>query len=454
MLVLLYTCYAMCPLLLNVGLSWLNNELSGVNFAVVLGMTFATGVVAFLLPPVPGMTVYIFGGLVVAGNCPLGFWWGAVINIGLCWLLKLTACAVQQKCIGGLLGRSLAVRQMVGVHKVTIRCIESVLRQPGLSLGKVAILCGGPDWPTSVLAGLLGLSLFQCELGTAPIVLFITPCALSGSLYLKKGEEGALARSADLMIVASVLVNAVLWGLAAWAIQSELEANYEEIKRPLPQNVDLEWLDYKAAEMAKRTPVTWSMVPRVVRSLFLIGAGVDLIIFQILYWGSSELFGQFEVSHHIDTLRWFGSEGLFTDSAIAVLATYFAAWACFIQFAIWKRCKLRAQVAAASKDLDASEIVWKEAWLKDTVAHAKLSALDVSASAGNACEVAAVGKPLCDRDLLVESLQSDAAALADAAVVAPGDLAEDAGEGEAICESDLLMDSLRSIAEDPAPPLT
>ena len=29
------------------------------------------------------------------------------------------------------------------------------LKRPGLDMGKVGILCGGPDWPTSVLTGLL-----------------------------------------------------------------------------------------------------------------------------------------------------------------------------------------------------------------------------------------------------------------------------------------------------------
>ena len=33
---------------------------------------------------------------------------------------------------------------------------------------QVSILCGGPDWPTSVLAGILRLSLVECEIGTLP----------------------------------------------------------------------------------------------------------------------------------------------------------------------------------------------------------------------------------------------------------------------------------------------
>lgn len=59
-----------------------------------------------------------------------------------------------------------------------MRAIEQVLRRPGMSFGKCMILCGGPagclrrllclsaeDWPTSVLAGILRLSLVQCTIG-------------------------------------------------------------------------------------------------------------------------------------------------------------------------------------------------------------------------------------------------------------------------------------------------
>merc|ERR1719486_1393824 len=98
-----------------------------------------------------------------------------MINVVKCWLLKLAACAMQQKMIGEVLGSRPWVRQLAGVHKVTVRCLEAIMRKPGLSMGKVAILCGGPDWPVSVLAGILKCSLFQMLLGTTPIILFVAP---------------------------------------------------------------------------------------------------------------------------------------------------------------------------------------------------------------------------------------------------------------------------------------
>ncbi|CAE8688484.1 unnamed protein product, partial [Polarella glacialis] len=181
--------YVLSPRLLNVFLSWLSSVLENLNYGIIIAAVIFAGIICFLLPPVPGVPVYVFGGVILADTCPLGFTPGCFIAIAVSYVLKLMACAMQQKLIGGLLGRNLKIRCQVGVNKPFIRAIEAVLRRPGLSMGKVAILCGGPDWPTSVLAGVLKLSLFECELGTMPIIVFITPCSLSGSYYLKSSES-------------------------------------------------------------------------------------------------------------------------------------------------------------------------------------------------------------------------------------------------------------------------
>merc|ERR1711862_517414 len=97
-----------------------------------------------------------------------GFWGGCIINIFLGLFLKLVACAIQQQLIGGMLGNQLWVRALIGIHTPQVRCFQKIVGAKGFTLGKVAVLCGGPDWPTSVSAGILKCSLFQCELGTLP----------------------------------------------------------------------------------------------------------------------------------------------------------------------------------------------------------------------------------------------------------------------------------------------
>merc|ERR1719379_152598 len=100
---------------------------------------FVAGFLMFLLPPVPGPPVYLFGGLVAvpkfgcynagdpkpfaSGAPPLcvedpqtGFFVGCFGVLFLSWILKLLACTAQQKGIGEKFGKSPAVRIACGVH--------------------------------------------------------------------------------------------------------------------------------------------------------------------------------------------------------------------------------------------------------------------------------------------------------------------------------------------------
>jgi len=329
----------MTPLFLNVVLSWLQKVFMGRQYIEIVGAVFATGVVAFLLPPVPGMTVYIFGGLLLANEktCPYGFWWGSLINIGVCFVLKLTACAIQQKFIGEMFGGNQVVRSMIGVHKPSIRCIEAELRKPGWSLGKVAILCGGPDWPVSVLAGVLKLSLFQCELGTCPIILFITPCALTGSFYLKKSQGQMWGTLSSLTVASTMVITAILWMIVAWALQHQLETNKDELSRPLKQNVDLEWVDYRDTQIATRCDIPWNKIPSIVRFLYVLGAVIHIFVCQALFLAASYIFGSFEVQDPFKSLVLYKSgkfmvkkdvkgEPLISISAIFLLTFYVLGW--------------------------------------------------------------------------------------------------------------------------------
>merc|ERR1719253_526440 len=51
-------------------------------------------------------------------------------------------------------------------------------------MDKVAILVGGPDWPTSVLCGILKLNLIQVLIGTVPVMFVSTPVVLAGAFMV------------------------------------------------------------------------------------------------------------------------------------------------------------------------------------------------------------------------------------------------------------------------------
>jgi hypothetical protein len=74
---------------------------------------------------------------------------------------------MQQKLIGGLLGKRVGVRRAINVNSDFMRTAKLILTDPAaLTKGKVLILVGGPDWPTSVTTGILGLDILPMLIGT------------------------------------------------------------------------------------------------------------------------------------------------------------------------------------------------------------------------------------------------------------------------------------------------
>lgn len=101
-------------------------------------------------------------------------------------LLKLTACSIQQKCIGERLARNETVLQTVGVTSHFTQGIRMLLSEKKLTLPKISILCGGPDWPTSVLAGILKVPLLPNLLGTLPCFLLSSSPVIAGAMMSRK----------------------------------------------------------------------------------------------------------------------------------------------------------------------------------------------------------------------------------------------------------------------------
>eukprot|EP00913_Durusdinium_trenchii_P029610 g27754.t1 len=166
--------------------SWLNTVLgaANINFWMLSVLIFVIGLGMFLCPIVPGSAVYLFAGVVLGAQSQLpdrpGFAAGVAVVISS--VAKHIAC-VGQYMIGYCAGQSVKVQQMVGVDQVGTRATEKILKQPGLSLGKVCILVAGPDFPTSMLCGILKLRIPQMLLGTTPVILVsIIPQVLVGAL--------------------------------------------------------------------------------------------------------------------------------------------------------------------------------------------------------------------------------------------------------------------------------
>ncbi len=175
-------------------LGWMISVMKDFSPAVVLVCFVLLGVGMFLLPPVPGPPVYLTGGVLLVGSMEdsMGFWGATLACVFVCWFVKLLSCTLQQKWFGESLGGYVGVRYTVGINSVQMRAIRYCLMQPGLSPAKVAILCGGPDWPTSVLCGILRVPLYESVLGTSPVlVLYLAYTVLAGAFMLKTGGSCA-----------------------------------------------------------------------------------------------------------------------------------------------------------------------------------------------------------------------------------------------------------------------
>lgn len=99
-----------------------------------------------------------------------------------------------------------AVLQACGVHKPFMQGIKDLLKKPGLSLPKVGILVGGPDWPTSVLAGVLGCSLFQCLIGTLPCFFQASFAVIAGAM-LSRGKLAPYESMSGVAFSLAAIVN-------------------------------------------------------------------------------------------------------------------------------------------------------------------------------------------------------------------------------------------------------
>jgi hypothetical protein len=179
-------------------LSWISQQIQAMHVFLFAFLLSCGGFLIFMNPFAPGPVYYAISGftitakycaeakeelnLGVSGDCPdYAFFYGVGLSIVVSVTTKLAA-VVGEMLIGECIGTKVWVQKIVGVEKPAIRAIEHILRQPGLFPGKVGILCGGPDWPTSVLCGFLKQSRFQMCLGTTPIAIICIPPVLAGSI--------------------------------------------------------------------------------------------------------------------------------------------------------------------------------------------------------------------------------------------------------------------------------
>jgi hypothetical protein len=294
-------------------LSWLDAYLTWLNIGIlwVCFLVFFIGSCMFLLPPVPGLPVYIFAGVLLGAqgrssgdfsNPETGFWMGCLIASCLGLFTKCCAC-VGQYMIGYFLGRSIKVQQLIGVDKVPTRAIEKVLKSRGLNPGKVALLVGGPDWPTSVTCGIIGVNIPQMLLGTLPVGTLLIPCVLAGACLgrVTPGKDDVWSMMANGSTMFAVMVNGISMAFAVYTVSMTIQKDGEELAKPRPEHEAVAELtrQEEAAVDAYRRTIEWHGLSGFFQASLLIAA-CGMLLSNGMFTGLAEMcFLPFSLSNKI-----------------------------------------------------------------------------------------------------------------------------------------------------------
>ncbi len=234
------------------------NILKSMHWVLASIIFFLFGQVMFLIPVVPGLAVYMCAGVLLVPACEQpfgggsrGFWLAVAYASVLSFLMKLVAHVLQQKVVGETMGSSAKVRAEVGINSLTMKGIRHVLEQPGLSVGKCAIFLGGPDWPTSVLCGILKLNLCRMLLALQPIIVLSVPSTMAGAFQLKTDDGDVWASAASVSLALCSLIMLVA-GLVAMYYIEDAKAHHKAALRAYEDDAEVAALEEEEKALKER----------------------------------------------------------------------------------------------------------------------------------------------------------------------------------------------------------
>jgi len=292
-------------------LSWLIEKTSSMSLVAVTGILTGVGMIMFLLPPVPGVPIYLTLGIVViaVGRDTFGYAGAMLYATGISLLLKLLACTLQQKMIGEFLKGYVIVRQTVGINSKLIRSMKVVLAEKGLSIAKVSILVGGPDWPTSVLCGVMGLNLLPILVGTIPVVCLIAPTVLTGSFTFMSslkddGGNPEFPWASTVATMFAAFTGIVQFGSmisAAFYLEKVSETYAEELEA-MPYDEEVRASEEAADERRKAyTEVTkWHTVPIWAKSVLFLSLSTMITCCYMIQIFQDSCFAEYALTYTIE----------------------------------------------------------------------------------------------------------------------------------------------------------
>jgi len=335
----------------SVFLSWcIDTVMTWSRFAII-GLLYAIGMFLFLLPPVPGLPVYIATGTMIVARGqvdshePAAFWRDLCLAIFVAFTIKLAAIAMQMKLIGAPLSTNVTVKKMIGVQTPVMKAVRHVLGQP-FTFDKVCILVTGPDWPVSVLTGVLDLKLLPMLLGSLPVIVLVAPAVVSGAFMVRYSAtveaEEMNASIASMSMLATVVLQGsafVLFCTRAGSMterfQSELASGDWEVDPQEPEVLEQIRTDEDEAKQ-RQAVVKWEFLPGWLQATLVLTSIALSVQMYMLLLPFLEPFVPFSVVDHIwdlpggtalGVVRWPGWAAIGCWSAGVLALIVFDKWA-------------------------------------------------------------------------------------------------------------------------------
>lgn len=310
----------------KVSVAWLKQELKLYSVEAVIGSYIVFAMFMFLNPVIPGILVYVGCGMILAPRLEVAFGWttGVLIAIATGLFCKLGGSAMQM-LIGRFMGSSMKIRYMCGLHTTPMRALEYVLNRPGYDMGRIAVINGMPDWPTSVFCGMIGLSISATLFWTIPTVLVVAPTVVSGATieFFGVGGNPWGTVSSMTLLMASIMQGGFgYFGLQACAeAAEEHKEDMEKTNTTVATLQNMEEME-KKKQIQLETKTRWEDVPSSAKFWLFISAMMMDYLSLILAVGplvGMPLFQEFELNGDFDApLDQGGLDGnffnLFTDA--------------------------------------------------------------------------------------------------------------------------------------------
>jgi len=349
--IILMTLQVVVAKVVTLFLAWLNSYLASFALPLVIVIFFFIGISLFLAPPIPGVPVYLAGGVIITSQAQIaggGFWEGALLSSVVCFGIKLVAIVMQQKGIGEQLGKYVYIRYVVGVNSLVMRAVKLILEKPGMDFPTVCILCGGPDWPTSVCTGILGLSLKEMLIGSLPVFFVILPTCLAGALQLRVAEGGHWETYASLMLAGCALVQ-FLAALGAFYFVEQ--TGLKRLKELEGMEDDQEVAAMEEVQEQKRRALVeateWARVPWLMRIVLVVAAACMSLSCSIVYLFPQDCFVPFQVTNSIEETLGGNALTIVKPLGSAALALFGASIALRVVFGSWASGALQLRNIAA-----------------------------------------------------------------------------------------------------------